>query len=267
MKEKPFPTRVTRIQSQHNETFRQLKSLLSGRGIKKAGKTLVFGEKILKDLTLNCPAIVEALIVPPNFVDSTYDCDPSLRSVARCYVLSQPLFESLDIFNTRHPFALCAVPELHPWDPRDGLPGFGCSLLLPFQDPENIGSSIRSAVAFGVKQVVILKEGANPFHPKAIRASAGAVFSIRLFTGPSIKDIPLSLPLVTLDSKGEDIDTFFFPESFGLLPGIEGPGLPYHLKNQAVRIPATHAVESLNGSVAVAIALYVWSRRSNLPAE
>ncbi len=269
MEDKSFSPRIKRIQSHHNDTFRQLKSLLSGRGIKKAGKTLVFGEKILKELISSRSDVIEALIVPQSFLNSPHAADPLLLSVARWYVLTQPLFELLDIFNTRHPFALCVVPEIRPWDISAGLPGKGCSLLLPFQDPENIGSSIRSAVAFGVNCVVILKEGANPFHPKAIRASAGAVFRISLFSGPSINELPASLPIVALDAEGRDINNFPFPESFGLLPGIEGPGLPEHWKKRAVRIPTTQAVEYLNGSVAFSIAQYVWSRRSkfSLPEE
>lgn len=265
MEEKFLNHRIVRIQSRRNDTFRHFQTLLHARGIKKSGKTLVFGEKIVREIITTIPEKIEALVLSSRFSESSEANDPLLRSVRKWYILDSMLFHMLDIFNTGFPFCLCSVPFIHSWDPNKGLPGHGCSLLIPFQDPENVGASIRSAVAFGVKQVVILKEGAYPFHPKSIRASAGAVFRIKLFSGPSIVELPDSLPIIPLDVEGKDIDKCSFPESFGLLPGLEGPGIPSRWKNRAVSIPTTQNIESLNGSVALSIALYTWFRRSSLP--
>jgi 16S rRNA (guanine527-N7)-methyltransferase len=68
------------------------------------------------------------------------------------------------------------------------------------------------------------------------------------------------LPLLALSSEGRDISDFEFPESFGLLVGMEGPGLPDWWKKRARAIPIGPQVESLNAATAVAIALYAWSR-------
>ncbi|MCX7822319.1 MAG: RNA methyltransferase [Syntrophobacterales bacterium] len=264
MKKETFSPRIVRIQSRRNDTFRHFESLLRARGIKRAGKTLVFGERLVKELILNMPEVVEAIIGYTGFIESSKGRD-LLQSVSSWYLLESSLFATLDIFNTGFPCALCKVPPMLPWDFSKGLPGSGCSLLIPLQDPENVGSAIRSAVAFGVKQVIILREGAHPFHPKAIRTSAGAVFKIKFFAGPSINELPSSLPIVPLDAKGKDINHFSFPESFGLLPGLEGPGLPPEWRDRAVRIPTTGKVESLNSSVALSIALYRWFSRSIPP--
>jgi len=266
MKEKLSSIRITTIQSARNETFRHFLSLLSGRRVKKSGETLVFGKKILLELISTKPELVKALIVPPDFPESSHDT--ILESIRRWYVLSSPLFSELDIFNTGHPFALCDMPPIPKWDPVEGFNQRGSWLLLPFQHPENIGSAIRSAAAFGANNVIILKEGAHPFHPKAVRTSAGAVFRVHIYSGPSIEALPHSLPIIPLDPSGDkDIQDARFPETFGLLPGIEGPGLPEQWKTRAVKIPTTNAVESLNGSVAISIALYVWANRLNLARE
>ena len=146
------------------------------------------------------------------------------------------------------------------WKPIDEAPG--CSLLIPFQDPENVGAVIRCAAAFDVQRIIVLSESANPFHPKAIRTSAGAVFSARLFEGPSLDMLSQDLPVIALSSSGRPLAGMRFPESFYLLTGMEGPGLPPRLQADAVAIPMAAGVESLNAAVATAIALYEWRRNS-----
>ena len=64
----------------------------------------------------------------------------------------------------------------------------GCTLFIPFQDPENVGAVIRSAAAFGVARVVLLKEAAHPFHPRSSRAAGSALFQVPLYQGPSIRN-------------------------------------------------------------------------------
>ena len=120
-----------------------------------------------------------------------------------------------------------------------------------------MGAVIRSAVAFGAAGIIMLAEAANPYHPKSVRASGGAVFRARLLEGPSIHDLPEDLPIVPLSKEGKRISDFKFPAKFGLLPGIEGPGLPDRFRKAAVSIPISQEVESLNAVVATAIALFV----------
>jgi tRNA G18 (ribose-2'-O)-methylase SpoU len=106
----------------------------------------------------------------------------------------------------------------------------------------------------------MLKEAANPFHYKSTRAGGSALFRVPIFEGPSIQKLGSAIyPIITLSAKGEDIRKFSFPESFCLLPGIEGPGLPpevCHLKS--LSIPMERGVESLNAALATGIALYAW---------
>jgi tRNA(Leu) C34 or U34 (ribose-2'-O)-methylase TrmL len=154
------------------------------------------------------------------------------------------------------------VPKLQPIDLQsDDLPG--CTLLIPFQDPENVGAVLRSAAAFHVDRVVLLQEAAHPFHPKSLRAGGPPILELNLFSGPSIRDLPdMKVPLIALGADGVEIQEQNWPESFAMLPGVEGPGLPKDLPNVVkVGIPIAEHVESLNASVATAIALYDWRRR------
>lgn len=244
---------VRDIESEQNSLFKGLKKLLSGRGVKKEGKTLVAGSRPIAELLQDFPGQCLAWISRSN------GAPPPAAAPARLqwYRLAPDLFSRLDQTGTREPLLLARVPDLPRWDPAEGLPP-GCSLLIPFQDPENVGTVIRSAAAFGARQVILLREAAHPFHPKAVRASGGAVFRIALRTGPALADLPRSLPVLALSAEGRPLNRVDFPESFGLLLGLEGPGLPQTWRSRAVAIPIAAGVESLNAAAAAAIALYQW---------
>ncbi|MFZ2444805.1 MAG: 16S rRNA (guanine(527)-N(7))-methyltransferase RsmG [Syntrophobacteraceae bacterium] len=243
------------IESETNETFKGLKKLLSPRGIKKRLQALVSGPKQVCEILSRFP---ERCL---GWISRGDRSPPPERAPAHLYwyQLAPPLFEALDQFGTSSPLLLVKIDEVPRWEVSDGLPQ-GCTLFVPFQDPENVGAVIRSAVAFGAR-AVLLAEAANPYHPKAIRASGGMVFGAKLLEGPSINDLPADLPIIPLSKEGENIADFRFPESFGLLPGLEGPGLPDRFRNKGISIPIRPEVESLNAVVATAIALYEWAER------
>ncbi len=243
-----------RIESEDNAIFRRLKKLGTGRGIKKERSVLVSGPKTVADVMRTLPDRCEAWVSPG-------DPPPAgLPERAAWFHLSKALFRAVDVFGTGAPLLLIGVPPIAVWRVEDGLPA-GCNLLVPFQDPENVGVVVRSAVAFGVKSVILLAGAGNPYHPKAIRTSGGAVFHASLRSGPTIEDLPPALPIVALSVEGEDAGGFGFPRTFALLPGVEGPGLPARLRDGAISIPISNNVESLNAATATAIALYLWSRQ------
>lgn len=246
------PTRL--IESEQNSLFKDLKKLLTGRGIKKHQQALISGPKLVSEVLQDFPDRCEAWISMEN------QPPPANTPVhMQWYQMSRPLFKQLDVIGTDVPMLLVKTAPMAAWHPKDPLPN-GCSLLIPFQDPENVGTVIRSAVAFGIENIVLLSESAHPYHPKSIRASGGAVFRANLFEGPSVQDLPANLPVLPLSAEGEDISKFKFPDTFGFLPGIEGPGLPDHFRSKALSIPIQKNVESLNAATAVGIALYIWSQ-------
>jgi 16S rRNA (guanine527-N7)-methyltransferase len=180
--------------------------------------------------------------------------------------LADPLFKELDVAGTHAPLLLVRVPEMPAWRDEDPWPA-GCTLFVPFQDPENVGAVIRSAAAFGASRVVLLREAAHPFHPRSSRAAGPALFQVPLLVGPRLADFRAAgAPLIAMDTTGPELSESPFPERFGLVVGVEGPGLPDHLREgERRRIAMQPGVESLNAAAAAAIALYVWS--SGLPRD
>jgi RNA methyltransferase, TrmH family len=123
-------------------------------------------------------------------------------------------------------------------------------------DPGNVGTLIRTADAFGAS--VELSEGsADPTGPKALRASAGALFRVPVgaVEGRRVGLVPHGgRPLGEVELSG--------PTVFVL--GAERDGLPEHVAeacDELATIETSGAAESLNVAAAGAVALYEWSRR------
>ena len=245
---------VKEINSRHNHDFQAFLRVLKGQGVKKQGLAFFSGPKHVREILAEFPEHCEGLIL------STKQKVPegTLPRKLQAYSLSAELFREVDAFGTNHPVLIVRVPHFPPWDA--GAPFKGCTLLIPFQDPSNVGAVIRSAAAFGVTNLVVLKEAAHPFHYKSTRAAGSTLFRVPIFEGPSILELDGALsPIITLSSRGEDIHRFKFPESLCLLPGLEGPGLPRELRHlKSLSIPMERGVESLNAALATGIALYLW---------
>ncbi|MCF8026669.1 MAG: 16S rRNA (guanine(527)-N(7))-methyltransferase RsmG [Desulfobacteraceae bacterium] len=251
--------RLRVIESENNQTFRDLKKLLTGKGVKKQNRAIISGAKLIEEITAQFGRHCLAWI-------SEKDRHPppeALPGHTAWYQLEPKLFQTLDVIGTNNPLLLIKTPEIAGWDPAAGLPE-GLSLLVPFQDPENVGTVIRSAAAFGADRVILLAESAHPFHPRAVRASGGAVMHVSMMQGPSIQELPEDLPVIALSAEGTPISEFDFPGTFGLLPGLEGSGVPARLRQTTISIPIRPEIESLNAAAATAIALYAWSQSVRL---
>ena len=244
------------VVSESNPTYKLAVDLLTGKGIRKNGRALIAGPRVVAEVLARFPGRVEGWLT-----DSKGPSPPESDANATWFRLADPLFRTLDTAGTRSPLLLVQVPEMPEWSPDAPWPE-GCTLFVPFQDPENVGAVIRSAAAFGVARIVLLREAAHPFHPKAARAAGTALFQVPLEHGPSIRDLrSAQTPLLALSAEGPDIGSEPFPDRFGLVAGIEGPGLPDHLRTGPTRrIPMQPGVESLNAATATAVALYAWRR-------
>jgi tRNA G18 (ribose-2'-O)-methylase SpoU len=249
----PGPIEIT---SPENPAFKGWKRLLAPGGVHKEHRALVSGGKIVAEAIASLPGRCESWLTSGRGMPGP---PPGLPGTS-WHHLAPELFAILDSFGTRSPLLVVRVPELPRWRPEEGLPP-GISLFLPFQDPENVGGALRSAVAFGVSRVVLLAGCAHPYHPKALRASAGAALRAPLARGPRMEDLPMDLPLVPLSQEGKDVALAELPVPGALLPGVEGSGLPEPWRVRGVAIPHRPDVDSLNAAAAVAIALYVWSQR------
>lgn len=127
-------------------------------------------------------------------------------------------------------------------------------------DPGNLGTLLRTADALGPAFVALSAGCADPTGPKALRASAGAVFRVPL---AAFEEAPA--PRVALvPQDGVPLPELDLPERVSFVLGAEREGLPDDVLATCelrATIPQAGAAESLNVAVAGAIALYEWRRR------
>jgi tRNA G18 (ribose-2'-O)-methylase SpoU len=248
--------KVKEINSQKNLTFRKFVKILKGQGIKKHGLAFLSGPKQVGEVFKDFPDRCVGIVVTKK-QDVPKEGMPDKITV---YRLGTDLFREIDAHGTNQPILLIRVNPLPEWVDKHWPSG--CTLFVPFQDPTNVGTVTRSAAAFGVRRVVLLKEAAHPFHHKSVRAAGSSILKVSLLEGPSIRELRKTrAPLITLSPKGKDIGKYRFPNTFGLLPGLEGPGLPETLRNATpLAIPMEPGIESINAALATGIALYLWRR-------
>jgi TrmH family RNA methyltransferase len=135
-----------------------------------------------------------------------------------------------------------------------------CVALHGIADPGNVGTVLRSALAFGASSVALGPECADPYGFKAVRASMGALFAVPVARYASVGELPGTV--VALDAHAEQALAELAVEgSLTLLIGAERAGLPQETlaaADEVVRIPI-HS-ESLNAAMAATVALYEVTR-------
>jgi len=129
-------------------------------------------------------------------------------------------------------------------------------------DPGNVGTLIRTADAFGAT-VSLSDECADPLGPRALRASAGAIFRVPLVDWDALSERTIALAA----HGGEPLSEIDLSPPLTFLLGAEREGLPHDLvaqSHKAATIELPGEAESLNVAAAGAIALYELLRRASL---
>ena len=134
-----------------------------------------------------------------------------------------------------------------------------CVYLHGLSDPGNVGAVLRSGQAFGAASVALGPRTADPFSPKAVRASMGAVFAVPLARVADVEELP-GRKIALVAGEGRPLRELEF-EELTLLIGSERDGLPEEVvaaADETAQIPIrTH---SLNAAMAATIALYEVTR-------
>ena len=142
-------------------------------------------------------------------------------------------------------------------------------VLHHISDQGNLGTILRTALGFGYHDIAVIRPAADVYDPKVVRASMGAIFSLRVMEyddfSPYRQEFAnhAAYPFMLDGSVQMDDAAENAPHPCALIFGNEGSGLPpeFQRVGQPVRIPSSHEVDSLNLAIAAAIGMYAFRRR------
>lgn len=237
-----------KIESSKNSVYKDLLALTKSKGIREQKRCLVSGDKITREIAglsklSSFWITTEELVLPPG-------------DWQRTATLAPDLFKTLDVCGTKKP--LLCVEHSEP-QPLKQLNPQSATLYVALSDPTNLGALIRTCAAFDWEQIVLLKESANPFLPRAIRAASGTCFASSFFYGPSIQDLK-DPEIIALDMNGKIFTPGAIKKNLKLLVGEEGQGVPASFPGERLQLTISNRVESLNATVATSLLIYEWSK-------
>lgn len=247
---------VLRISSRRNPLIVEAVKLLKDTNYRRQLRKIAAEGKKLFDDALTSGADIDTVIASESLEASLVGVD-----VNRLIVVPDWLFTSISTHKTPQGLMFfCNRPDEKPQNIDKG----NYIVLDGVQDPGNVGTIIRTAAAFNIKGVIICGPSADPFGPKVVRASMGAIFRVPVFTlelgelDKLCKDIGIPLYSAEPTNDSKDIRDLGI-EPVAVVIGSEGQGVSREVKELCygtVSIPMAAGTESLNAAVAASIIMW-----------
>lgn len=234
------------IRSRQNELIKRFAALGSdAKARQEAGEFLCAGDKLLEETILSGAEVVCTLAAQE--MDA-----PNLRLV------TPELLKAVSpLMNSPGPVFSVKMKPLPPPETRSRA-----VVLENVQDPGNVGTVLRTADALGIDLIVLCGACADPYNPKTVRASMGAIFRqpVVKTTLDGLRDALGRLPLYGAALMPDAADIRALPKKdIAVAVGNEGGGLTDELlalcEGTAI-IPMRPQAESLNAGVAAAIVMW-----------
>ncbi len=239
------------IESVQNEKIKYFRKIRETKYIKEYKEFIVEGEHLVEEAIKNGVAL-ELIVLDGK------DYDTNLPKV----FVSDNVLKSISLLKTpQYVMALCKVS-----DNRE-IKGNRLLLLDNVSDPGNLGTIIRSSVAFSIDTIILSEDSVSLYNDKVVRSSEGMMFNTNIITmnlRDAISEIKnRNIKVYGTDLKGSKyLHEFNKPSSFALIVGNEGMGMKkeiLELCDEKIKIEMNNNCESLNVGVATSIVLYEWS--------
>lgn len=223
------------------------------------GHFLVEGEHLLLELqkaALRNPLLQASQL----FVTGAYE---HWQSPFKTHVISDR--QMAQIADTQSPQGILAVVPMSALTPPLAAPNERAIYLHEIQDPGNLGTILRTLAWFGHFRCLLSPGSVDPYNPKVVRSSMGAIFH-----APLELDVPLDAlrsrfeRIACLDMQGEPVQSAGFQSFDCYLFGNEARGVPREqlvaLNAQPFTIAGCGAIESLNLATTVNMCAYELNR-------
>lgn len=253
------------ISSHSNSRIKEIRSLHNRKARERTGLAFIEGIHIVAE-AVQLAGAVELLVTAPELLTSAFAQEFVAAQTQRGlpYLEVTPeVFKSISLKD--NPQGIAAVVRQR-WEPLEHvrLTNELWVALDAVQDPGNLGTILRTCDAVGCTGLILIGQSTDPYDPTALRASMGAIFSMRLVkTGfEAFADWKQRHQYYVAGTSGAapvDYQTIAYPLSLVLLMGSERLGLSTEQQaicDTIVKIPMVGRSDSLNLAVSTGVILY-----------
>ncbi|MCY0877569.1 MAG: RNA methyltransferase [Firmicutes bacterium] len=239
----------------------------SSEARKRSRETIVEGSRLIEE-ALAAGQQPRAVLYSPKWVEREAGRSLLVRleamGVTAVYVSERVMGELSQVETPPGILAIVPIPRERALDDllRQAKPPYVLPVAVGIQDPGNLGTLFRAALASGAPAMGVAKGTVEPFNPKCIRAAAGAAFRLPVVAlGEDwlqrLRSGGVEVRMTAVD-RGRPYYTVPWDGAVALVLGNEGHGLEPSWMSDAtvVTIPMSPAAESLNVGVAGAILLF-----------
>jgi TrmH family RNA methyltransferase len=254
------------ITSFSNATVKAIRKLEQKKYRQQTGTFFIEGLRTVGE-AIQTGAPIESLVIAPDLLVSEFGhsllAEPAAHDLKRIEV-SAEIYEK--IAHKQGPQGIGAIIHQE-WQSLANLQATPDDLWVALEsvaDPGNLGTIMRTADGVGAKGIILLGNTTDPYDPTAVKASMGAIFSLKL-VHPSWPEMQAwvqaqKLMLVgTSDHGATDYQKIRYQRPLVLMMGSERHGLPDEMMaacDHLARIPMTGRSDSLNLAIATAVMLY-----------
>ena len=255
------------ITSKSNPKIKEVRALKERKARAESGLFVVEGIRHVAE-ALEVGAPVQYLVYAPELLTSPYGRDLVDQQRSRglaCHSVTADVFGSLS--ERENPTGLLAVVRQQRRKLADLSPAnmaWAVAVVAP-QDPGNVGTIVRTIDAVGASGLILLDSGVDPYHPTAVRASLGSLFSVPIATAAFsefagwARQHGYHLYGTSAHGATEYADVAAYALPAILLLGSEREGLsPVQQAacERVIRLPMRGKASSLNLAVAAGVMLY-----------
>lgn len=246
------------IKSKDNDTIKQIHSLSVKKYREQLGLFILEGEKVCKEAISSSVERIEQVIIKEGAEDKYLHLVNNLNTIC----------VSVEVFNflssTISPQDIMLVVKSCFYKLSNCSSG-NILVLDHLQDPGNLGTIIRSAIASGFYDIVLI-DSADPYSDKTIRSASGTIMHAKLYKATTENFVDFctrkNYNIVIAEANKQSVfdKSFKINRPFALVIGNEGNGVSDEIKNKkqtSVSIPMDKRVESLNAGVSASILMFL----------
>ena len=264
---------VKEVSSPANHLLKQMKLLHERKEREKAQLFLLDGPKVLNEAITKRVEIVDIAVSESFLANGLPNLDQSL--VKYLYVMPDKIFGTAGTTVTSSGIMGIGRMRRKEFGIADCLMGDNPIVMVcdAIQDPGNLGTVLRSALAFGATGIVLSKGSVDQYNPKVVRGAMGASFAL-----PIVNDLPMpeiieqlhqrNVATILLDANASEmISQIDLKRPVAVLFGNEGHGFSEDTSKSVqhhVAIPMKQMSESLNVATSASIVLYECARARSL---